>query len=697
MNKAFSYDMGSDVVTADPTEAEGFATWQEQERQIALRPQDEEHFEKLFTDQSYLDEIARNPLIVEAEKHSLKPSEIRLGAATRSYLSHRAGRELSGVEYQAARDAYADQYFGKTKVSDTELFGLVQGQYQTQQKRRAATVELYSGAVKQALEDEIQGTSTSTVETFAKWREKNKDLVDAEEELAFFASGRSIVQQAKEDIRAVAPQAARVWQSLTKYEQGEASEQDLQNLGAELAAIPREQRPIVYRYAVIAAQANAGDTGPILQAAMNLEKSVRRGFGWMESPLTLTNIGGALPMTIPTLSYRPLSDIESEARTRMMQLSRDDSTRTDPAKQQEFARMQRAVEMTQVVRELKEVAKTGIDPIKPIFPEGKFLSKGTIERGVYGLAGSLGYMAATAVNPMLGVAAMYGEEYDRMRLDNPDMNPHAAGAAALVSATLQTGIEMLQIRGLRGLPMTGSVLRNLKPGITRVAATVGLGIAEQNAQEAVQDAISAGIPAVMSALRSDMPDKDPAKIFAAYMKQRGEVFFAVLPLGLVGGGFASVRDFAKPGDILNDRSLSYFGFSPDQRRRIVSSRDPDAALRAETPLRTKQSIGDGIAQLKTDLDAARAAQSDQDLPTLESAIRPDGAREWRVIRNPQGEAQQAPQYLSDADLQGKTITLNTLDTKTGQVQQLSMDAAAGQTIVRRNIDSFSKLVDCLLR
>ena len=41
-----------------------------------------------------------------------------------------------------------------------------------------------------------------------------------------------------------------------------------------------------------------------------------------------------------------------------------------------------------MVRELKDLAKTQIDPIKPIMPEGTWL--GDAERGIYGLAGSAG-------------------------------------------------------------------------------------------------------------------------------------------------------------------------------------------------------------------------------------------------------------------------------------------------------------------
>ena len=60
--------------------------------------------------------------------------------------------------------------------------------------------------------------------------------------------------------------------------------------------------------------------------------------------------------------------------------------------------------MVKVVRELREVGKTQIDPVKPIMPAG-FLP-GDAERGIYGLGGSLGVMVATGVNPALGYLAI---------------------------------------------------------------------------------------------------------------------------------------------------------------------------------------------------------------------------------------------------------------------------------------------------
>jgi hypothetical protein len=63
-----------------------------------------------------------------------------------------------------------------------------------------------------------------------------------------------------------------------------------------------------------------------------------------------------------------------------------------------------------------------------------------------------------------------------------------------------------------------------------------------------------------------MPDKHPIKVFGPYLKMRGEVFFSMLRLGLIGGGVAGLRDFTDNGSaLLNHKTLGYFGF-PGERR-----------------------------------------------------------------------------------------------------------------------------------
>lgn len=695
--KAFSIEDDAPEVYAGAEEAALESQWRadrQNQGNALARKETEEHFEKIYTDQSYFDEIAKDERIAEAEKHALKPDEVRYGAANRSYLSFLTGRELSGIEYESVRGAYAKKEFGKQAVTDKEFYTLVQGQHQARQQRRAAATELYTGAVKQTLEDELDGTSTSTVEMFQKWKEKNRELVSAEDELQFFTSGRRIVQQARSDIEKFKAPAARAWQTLTKFTQGEASEADLQHLGGELAAIPREDRKTLLRYAVIASQASGDDDlSSLEQLAKNLGESISRGFSFLEGP-SLTGKDAN-----QRYEYIPLATIERQSRVRLNQLEREKDT---PEKEMEKQALARTLEMAQVVRELKEVARAGVDPIKPIFPEGGFFSAGTIERGFYGTANSLGYMTAVGmpgVGPLLGVIAMQGQEYDKMRLENPDMNPGAASAASLVSATAQTAIEMLQIQTLFGrLPIFSTLLKDIPRGITRTAAGIGLGVSAENIEEGVQDAISDFLPLVMSALRDDMPDKDPAKVFGDYFKVRGEVFWSVLPLGLVAGGFASLTDYKAEGqDLLNEKSLSYFGFNSKQRAAILSSRDPETEIAIQAPLRTATGIKQGIKAVEADFAAAGELQKNPAMPTLENSILPDGIQEWRVVRNAPEGATKGISYLTPAEMEGKMVSVEITNPQTGESQYAVVAAEDGQAMASRSIDSYTKLIDCLLK
>lgn len=666
------------------------------EEEEEIRRATEEHFEKLYTDENALAELSKSPRNKQADLYSDDPKGDLLSGLNYAYLSTQAGRDLSPTEYQLTRDKYSEEQFGTKSATEQEFFTGVQGQYLTQQKRRVAANELYTAAVKQSLDDEVEGKRTSGVDAFQKWAEKNPDLFSADEYLDLFVSRRGVVQQAQEDIRAVAPQAARVWQSLTRYNAQEATEQDILALGAELVSMPRAARDKVFRYAAIAAQASGEGMVPIEQAARNLEKSIVRSFAAFGGGLKAERKGDSYPFGIvpvgEDVTYTlPLDQIERMAEVRIMQLERQPDS---PAKAEEMARLKQIPEMSNIVRDLKHLAQTGIDPIKPVFPEGKVLSLGTAERGLYGAAGSLGYMVATGINPMLGLSVVYDSEYNELRRENPDMNPHVASAAALVSGSIQTALEVMQLRTFGGI---GVALRNIKQGVLRAAAGVTYGLAKENVQEGIQDAVSAGIPLIMSHLRNDMPDQNGEKIMQDYVKQRGEVafsmFFTMLPFGIMGAGGANFRDFKN--EHLNDRVLTYFGLSPEQRGRILAARDPDAQLRAEIPMRTKESIASGIAAMQSDQQAAQAVQQQEDLPTLASTVRPDGQREWTVVRNP--PPSNPIQYLSPEEMAGQTVTINTVDTKTGQTQQLSISAEAGQTIARRSIDNYTKLIDCLLR
>ena len=637
----------------------------------------QDHFEKIYTDPAYFNSFADSDATRAAEDASLHPSEVRYELANRAYLSYLKGRELDG-EYYAQRDGYAREYFGKPETSDKEFFESVKGEFEFNQKRRAAAADLNSQAVKHVFDDAMTGTPTPFTDKFTKWKEANKDLLDDEQDMPYLEGAMRVYDQVRADIAELGPAGARIRDVVTKFTEGDLDEGALQVLGRELVALTPEQRQKIYRYAALAAQADKKGMGAIEQAAINLGQSISRGFSFLEGP-SLTGTDKTL-----RYAYTPLSTIERLGRVRLMQLDRE---KDSPEKAAEIAAIAETQEMVKVVRELKDVAKTQIDPVKPIMPEGTFL--GTAERGIYGLGGSVGVMAATGVNPALGYLAIADGEYENLRTEFPNLDPNVAGVTALASAAIQAPIEMLQLRALRGMPLTGQVLSDIKTGILGTAARIGANVTEQNIQEGIQDAVSMGIPLVLSALREDMPDKDPFKVFNAYMKQRGEVFFAVLPLGLVGGGMASLNDYAKGGqDLIEARKLGYAGFDRKQAAAIINAppEQRDAVIQGLWQQRTPENIAKGITAFEKDFDAAQKLQADPDMPTLERTTLPDGSIEYRVTRSTSTEVDPA-----------KHVTVRTSVAPEGtEFEAKSVPVKQAYTEVNRNINSYRAVVDCLV-
>ena len=165
-----------------------------------------------------------------------------------------------------------------------------------------------------------------------------------------------------------------------------------------------------------------------------------------------------------------------------------------------------------------------------------------------------------------------------------------------------------------------------------------------------------------SALRKDIPDLDAKEVFGQYLKQRGEVFFAVLPLGLIGGGFAGAQDFS-PVPISSTIRISCISECPKSR-----------SVRF--------------------LAHATLARRNPELPTLESSTLKDGTREWRLVM--EAPVEQGPQYLTPAEMKGQSVTLTFTDPVSGE-REVTMPAEKAQSIVKHNIDAYSHLIDCLLR
>ena len=190
-----------------------------------LRRLVQDHYEKLYTDDAAFAKAAEAPEISQSVQYSTKPEATKKLSLNWAYLESLSGRELNPTEYELERNGYAQANFGKATTTDEEFYADVRGQYEGFKKRNAAASELYATTINQAIQDQVAGTRTSSVEAFQKWHDAHQDVVvTADDELKYFG----LANKARDDIRAVAPQAARIWDVLQRYNTGEASEQDVQ-------------------------------------------------------------------------------------------------------------------------------------------------------------------------------------------------------------------------------------------------------------------------------------------------------------------------------------------------------------------------------------------------------------------------------------------------------------------------------------
>jgi hypothetical protein len=294
-----------------------------------------------------------------------------------------------------------------------------------------------------------------------------------------------------------------------------------------------------------------------------------------------------------------------------------------------------AMESFKVVRELRNVAKTGVDPIRPVLEEKSFW--GTAERGAYGLSGSIPLMGATAVNPYLGVLAYQATEYDRIMLENPEINPQFAQGLALVEGAANAAIDRVQLSSLSGrLPMFGRYLDRIASNGVRRTVKIGANVVEQNLQEGAQDLIAPVLETAVAALREDMPDKDFGKLLNEWGGQRAETFFATLPLALIGGGVATYRDIKNPSAELNATKLRMAGFGQDQVTFIQRAENPeeyDARIQMEWEKRTSENIKAGEQEVLNTIEKARTP-GELDA-RIERVTAPDGSEDI-VVTSPDG-------------------------------------------------------------
>jgi hypothetical protein len=609
--------------------------------------QADEHFSNLFLDEKYYAEQVNTPDLQQAYESTPFPKEAAKRSVLQGYLQHASGAPVSADTYEFIRDSYAQAKFGKTTVSDDEMFGLVRGEYDWQKQRTEAINDLQMQAVGKAITDSQLGQNRPFVdgmtEVFNQWQQKYPELVDGKNDAAFLSQGYKLYYDTINDLDTVRPQASKALSTLTSFTQGNATDEDMQSLANDFVGAPTEDRQKIYKYVTLAAQAGQIDRAGIEQFAINMGQAFTRGFdfvpqgtlqmqeagvnNWLESIRNGTQIWVPADgdLTKAVVGNAP-AGAESDAWRQA----------TVPEAETLIQSGQNVRESFKVVRELRNVAKTGVDPIRPVLEENSFW--GTAERGAYGLSGSIPLMGATAVNPFLGVLAYQSTEYDRIMLENPDVDPQFAQGLALVEGAANAAIDRVQLSSISGrLPMFGRYLDRIASDGVRRTVKIGANVVEQNLQEGAQDLIAPVLETAVASLREDMPDKDFTKLMDDWSGQRAETFFATLPLALIGGGVATYRDIKNPSAELNATKLRMAGFGKDQVTFIQRAETPeeyDARIKMEWEKRTPENIKAGEQEVLNTIEKARTP-GELDA-RMQRVTAPDGSEDI-VVTSPDGK------------------------------------------------------------
>lgn len=566
----------------------------------------ETHFSKLFTDENYY-QAAKEQNYALAE--ALDPEAAAKRSLINAYLEHRAGREIPSANYEPERDAYAMASFGKKNLDDGQLFDFIRGDYEWQKQRTAAINDLHVQSVGKALADTNLGVDRPFTDgmtgVFNEWSKKYPELVDGKEDAAFLAQSYKLYYDTINDLDSVRPIAGKTLSTLDAFTKGNSTPEDMNALADTLAQATPQEREKVYNYVRLGAEAGQIDRGAMEQFAINFGQSISRGFDFIpqgslqvqEAGLddVLQKVKSGQKVWVPAdgdvtkatvAEQTPKAQVLAEAPTAGMFATPQDGYReaTPQESEQFLTYANNAMQTYQVVRELRNVAKTGVDPIRPVMEKGSFM--GAVEGGVYGVGGSIGFLGATAVNPFLGVAAYQSNEYDRIRLENPDMDIKAAQGLALVEGTWQAALDRAQLSTLSGkLPVLGRFLGGIESNGLRRTLKVGASVAEQFGQELAQDTGTILIDNIAAALREDMPDKDFAAEMSKYGEQIPETLAASVLFGLVGGGFATAADLG-----VTEQQMKFVGINDKKIARIKEATSPEeyntliqTALESRTP------------------------------------------------------------------------------------------------------------------
>jgi hypothetical protein len=206
-----------------------------------------------------------------------------------------------------------------------------------------------------------------------------------------------------------------------------------------------------------------------------------------------------------------------------------------------------ALELTGRIR---DIAENGIDPSthSNVALRGFAMAARSIPYTLSALGGASGFIATAE--------AMKEQNYKNLRASSPGLSREDASGIAFISSPLQAFTERIQgklglgqLKGLNRLFNQVSITRGAVAGrfLQRGVAVAGLEMVQEN----IQDATPFLIQSIFSALSEDVPSVDWKSKRFEMLKQQPELFFAVLPLALIGAGVGTRSDYKHASEMLS--------------------------------------------------------------------------------------------------------------------------------------------------
>lgn len=595
------------------------------------------HWNKVFTDPAYYQDYTSEPSLRDAAQQAPYPDAYLKRETNIAYLAAVSGKSAQEMAdlYDTRRDEMARQVLGKPGISDEGLFDYFTKEFERLNERQAKADEIFQSVLQEGVKQSFDGKAVDYMASLSKKLDEAKDMFSDEERVALRQNIDGVMMQIAAVQDAVAPEAKWIFDMMARQTGREDATIDqttaefyMDAAIERFAEVERPEREKVYDLV----RAFAHVTGQDKKFFQQLGESLSRGISdvtervprnWKENDLRLarTLLANGEPLyvaeekdgkadyymaPVSPSAMTDMAELGNIAIERTMRMAVGPSRAATAEEKQEFLKqIDRRLKMLDVERELRNLAQTGVDPIK-VRSTGWWQS--ILEEGMYAAARSAPYTAIAGLPfgmGLLGVGnALYAQNYDQLRLDYPDLAPEKAAALAAFSAPIEAVLERFKYLTLVGkLPFTGRMLRRLNhPGrgpFTRILFNFGMVNVEQNFQEILQESTLPFFQTMAAALDKDMPDYNWQQRLQGMPRELAVQFVALFPLTLIGGGSITWREMHRGDEYIKDRQrLLEAGFEQPAIDRIVSALTPDEA---------QQALKEESAKL-TDEDKARGYQ-----------------------------------------------------------------------------------------